>query len=180
MLRGSTKQSDVTAPGVDWPQVFRLAADVFQELRHFHHPEMQKRVELSANFVSIAGAIREYAVAGAEDLAEAWDMLRRDQHALDIILGVTSAVLLETGLTVAQLAAPYAKSVHAIVPRGGDNLPEKKYSGYMTSDLVFVESLATEEELRLVLEANPWALTLLLLRRSGILHLARPGQVAEA
>jgi len=178
MSTPSKSQPHASRSSIDWPFVRTTLGEVFERARLFHHPDAMLRQQATLFLMTVASGLREYALALPEDIKPIWELLRNDTQTLDMLLDVTGEVLLLTGYTVPELAAPYADAVHAAIPRinrnGTPTIPAETMS-----DTGFLESIAQPEELATLLAANPWLLTILLLKHTGHLSLLRSTVTVE-
>lgn len=153
---------------VSWGQLLSASAEIFDRYRFFYYPIPTATdpawMESFGRLITIASSLREYTIASKEDLIEAWDRLREDRQLLDLILSVTGDILIETNWAVDEIAK---KLVDAI------RLPISS-NDYSMVDDAFQGSLGERGELLKIFIANPWFMTLFLLRRSGKLNLTRP------
>jgi hypothetical protein len=157
----------------DWAKIFDIASATFERARLLHHPDTRKRFDCTRELMQMAAGLREYALAGPEDVVQAWMTLRKDTAAIDILLETMSEILLLTNYPLDKMAEAYARKVHEVVPVWTQQQP-------LATDPAFQESLGTATELKDLLTRNPWLFTILLLRRSGKLSLLRRIEEAAA
>lgn len=162
--------SNEAVPSDAWERLYVLASQCFDYQRYLHCPNLQDRVALTASFISMASSVREYAIGTQGDLAMLWGEIRKDTRYLDCIMGASGQFLLSCGFTVRTMAEALAISIHAICP-GDENT---RLAPFIVADFSFRESLGEPDTLQSLLEANPWFLVFILIKRSGILTLVSP------
>jgi hypothetical protein len=162
-----TPQTDGATPLMgEWQSVRDIATTAFERGVLFYLADKEKRGEQILDLFDLIASIREYALT-RDDLVVVWDKLRQNTLMLDLLLFVTGEISLNSDMGFQQLAKLLANSVHAVIPR---SLKDGKWwaGTHNATDSAFLESVSEENQLALILTDNPWALTLLILKRSGI------------
>lgn len=150
----------------EWPSVRDIATTAFERGVMFYLADTTKRAAQLLELVDLIASMREYALT-REDLVAVWDRLRQNTLTLDLTLFVTGEIHLNSEKSFQQLARSLATSVHAVIPRSQKD--GKWWAGaYNATDAAFLESVSEEGQLASILADNPWALTLLILKRCGI------------
>lgn len=159
--------TDNAAPPLgEWQSVRDITTTAFERGVMFYLADTAKRAEQVLEILDLIASLREYALT-RDDLAVIWDKLRQNTLTLDLILFVTGEIHLNSSMSFHQLARSLAAAIHSAIPR---YMKEGKWtaSANNATDTAFLESVAEENQLALILTDNPWALTLLILKRCGI------------
>lgn len=167
MAPPKTPSTEVATPlNGEWQSVRDIATTAFERGVMFYLLDTSKRAEQVLTLLDLIASLREYALT-KDDLVVVWDKLRQNTLTMDLILFVTGEIQLNSGKSFSELAKPLAVSVHAVIPR---SLKEGKWwaSAHNATDAAFLESVSEENQLAAILTDNPWALTLLILKRCGI------------
>ncbi len=166
------------APTIDWTAIRHIAGESFDRAKLFYHPATASRVEAIGQFMILASGLREYALATADDLVQVWQEIRKNTNTLDMLLDVTSEIVLLSGVSVHDLAMAYGTAIHAAIPRDPKGQAFKLFEE-SAFDESFMESVGGANECINLLAANPWLLTLLILKHTGHLSLRRKSVQAQ-
>lgn len=172
MARNEQPTSAQASRAIDWPAVCTLLEKAFDRAILGYHPDQKSRENAILNLMTMSASLRDYAISSKEDLVPLWNDLRHNAQTVDLIMELTSELLMNSGYTIVEMAAVYADAVHNAMPRSVQNGKMVLFEDTIADDY-FMDSLATRDDFFKILTINPWVLTMLLLKRSGKFNMFR-------